>query len=56
MIIKLKLNKELLELIEMMAERENMSVPKWIQDTLETAAIENQKELLYDLYLSGGIE
>lgn len=56
MIIELRLNKELMELIEMVAERENISVPQWIQDNLESAAIENQKELLYSLYLNGELD
>lgn len=47
MIVELKLNNELMELVEIMAERLGLSVPEFIQNSLESAAIEAHKDFIY---------
>lgn len=51
MTIELKLNPDLLKIIETLADKECVSVPQWIQDNLEKSAHEIQKEIVYRMYL-----
>ena len=50
MIVEMRLNRELMELIQMIAERTGVSVPEWIQDNLEKAAIEANMSAMYKLF------
>lgn len=52
MIIEMILNPDLFLIIETLAERDNISVPQWIQDNLEKSAHEEQKEYIYREYIN----